>query len=333
MDAGLSGDPSRVIAFILSIADPERARRLRFPGAGVRPPALDWPGMTPASLRPRDDDALAAFVRAHPRLAVLTGAGCSAGSGIPEYRDHDGAWKSRPPVRYAEFVSCPAARRRYWGRSMVGWARVAGAAPNPLHRALARLEQGGYVRTVVTQNVDALHQRAGSRRVIDLHGRLDEVECLGCGGRIGRADVQELLVAWNRPLAAAVLEGTLLAPATRPDGDAQLEADFSGFRVPDCPTCGGLLKPAVVFFGENVPRDRVEAALRSLEEAAALLVVGSSLMVFSGFRLCLAAREMGKPIAAVNLGRTRADDLLRLKIVSDCGRALQGVVEALGLAS
>ena len=275
---------------------------------------------------------LAAFIRRHPRLLVLTGAGCSVASGIPEYRDHDGAWKSRPPVHYAEFVSSAAVRRRYWARSVLGWARVAGAAPGAVHRALARLEHAGYAGTVVTQNVDALHQRAGSRRVIDLHGRLDEVECLECGARVSRADLQKVLVSWNGPFLAELGAMTAAGPVRpRPDGDAQVEGDFSDFRVPDCPSCGGVLKPAVVFFGENVPRGRVEAALRGLAGADALLVVGSSLMVFSGFRFCLAARDLGKPVAAVNLGRTRADELLSLKLASDCGAALTEAVRALGL--
>ena len=274
---------------------------------------------------------LSSFIRRHPRLLVLTGAGCSVASGIPEYRDHDGAWKSRPPVRYADFVASPAVRRRYWARSVFGWERVAGAEPGSVHRALARLEQAGHARAVVTQNVDALHQRAGSRRVIDLHGRLDEVECLDCGARIRRADMQALLLAWNGPFLAALGAAPGATAAARPDGDVQLEADFSDFRVPDCPSCGGVLKPAVVFFGENVPRARVDATLCALAAADALLVVGSSLMVFSGFRFCVAAREVGKPVAAVNLGRTRADELLSLKVASDCGPALEQVVDALGL--
>jgi NAD-dependent SIR2 family protein deacetylase len=274
---------------------------------------------------------LAMFIRRHPRLLVLTGAGCSVASGIPEYRDHDGAWKSRPPVRYADFMASAAVRRRYWARSVFGWARVAGAEPGAVHRALARLERSGHAGTVVTQNVDALHQRAGSRRVIDLHGRLDEVECLDCGTRLRRADVQDVLISWNRSFLAALGDPGGAAPAARPDGDAQVDADFSEFRVPDCPSCGGVLKPAVVFFGENVPRSRVDAALAALAAADALLVVGSSLMVFSGFRFCLAARDLGKPVAAVNLGRTRADDLLSLKVASDCGTAFEDVIDALGL--
>jgi len=283
-----------------------------------------------------DDDAdaepaLAAFARRHRRLVVLTGAGCSVASGIPEYRDHDGTWKARAPMPYADFVGSEAARRRYWARSMFGWERVAAARPAPVHRALAALERAGRVRAVVTQNVDTLHQRAGSRRVIDLHGRLDEVECLGCGTRVGRADVQRILQSWNaswRAAAAGGGEGGL----ARPDGDVALERDFSAFRIPDCPACGGVLKPAVVFFGENVPRERVGACLQALAEADALLVVGSSLMVFSGYRLCLAARSQGKPIAAVNLGRTRADDLLTLKVVADCGKALSLLARSLAAA-
>ena len=260
---------------------------------------------------------------------VLTGAGCSVASGIPEYRDHQGSWKSRPPVRFAEFVASASVRRRYWARSLFGWERVAAAVPNSVHRALSRLEQAGRLSAVVTQNVDALHQRAGSRRVIDLHGRLDEVECLECGNRVARKDLQDVLLSWNRDFVAAARGGAASSPAARPDGDASLEGDFSAFRVPDCPACGGVLKPAVVFFGENVPRDRVQSALGALARADALLVVGSSLMVFSGYRFCLAARDLGKPMAAVNLGRTRADEMLSLKVVADCGSALAAAAEAL----
>ncbi len=267
--------------------------------------------------------ALADFIACHPGLLVLTGAGCSAASGIPEYRDHDGAWKSRPPVRYAEFVASPAARQRYWARSLAGWTRVASAAPNAAHRALAALEQRGAIRGVLTQNVDGLHQRAGTRRVIDLHGSLDSVECLDCGHRVSRGDVQTLLAAWN-PAFNTVPR----AAAARPDGDAELEQDTASFRFPDCPACGGILKPAVVFFGENVPPATVAAARAELAAAPALLVVGSSLMVFSGYRFCLAARERGIPVAAVNVGRTRADDLFALKVAADCATVLPALLDA-----
>jgi NAD-dependent SIR2 family protein deacetylase len=274
----------------------------------------------PVTLQAAGQQELLSFVRAHPRLLVLTGAGCSAASGIPEYRDHAGAWKSRPPVRHADFVESAHVRRRYWSRSMRGWPRVDAARPNAAHRALAALEDAGVVRTLATQNVDGLHQAAGSRRAIDLHGRLDEVECLECGERVLRADVQALLVAWNPSFAPRDDDGA--AAPTRPDGDAEVDADVSGLRVPDCRSCGGVLKPAVVFFGDSVPREPVARTMDALRACDALLVVGSSLMVFSGYRFCLAAREMGKPVAAVNLGRTRADDILALKVARDCGSAL-----------
>jgi NAD-dependent SIR2 family protein deacetylase len=274
---------------------------------------------------PAPSHALADFVRRHPRLLVLTGAGCSTASGIPGYRDREGAWSARAPVQYREFVESDPVRRRYWSRSLLGWPRVAAASPNAAHRALAALERAGVVRAVVTQNVDGLHQRAGSRRVVDLHGRLDEVECLDCGGRVSRRDVQAQLLAWNPHFGPDDAE----APA-RPDGDAHWEADLAGFEVPPCPSCGGVLKPAVVFFGENVPRVRVDEAMAALREADALLVVGSSLMVFSGYRFCLAARAAGQPVAAINLGRTRADDLLTLKVEADCADALSGLASAIG---
>ena len=226
-------------------------------------------------------------------------------------------------MQYREFVESGHARRRYWSRSLLGWPRVASAEPNAAHRALAALERVGLVRALVTQNVDGLHQRAGSRRVVDLHGRLDEVECLDCGGRVSRHDVQQQLLAWNKHFAGEAAFGAGL-PA-RPDGDAQWEADLSDFQVPSCSSCGGVLKPAVVFFGENVPRARVDVAMAALRQADALLVVGSSLMVFSGYRFCLAARAAGQPVAAVNLGRTRADDLLALKVEQDCCEALAGL--------
>jgi NAD-dependent SIR2 family protein deacetylase len=263
---------------------------------------------------------LARFLERHPRLLVLTGAGCSTPSGIPDYRNEDGAWKQRPPMSFAEFTGSEAARRRYWAGSLRGWPRVRDARPSGAHAALARLEGRGRVVRIVTQNVDGLHQRSGSRRVLDLHGRLDAVECLGCHAVTRRDDVQELLTAWNRGLGEH-------PAAPRADGDAAVEErSIEGFRVPDCRECGGLLKPAVVFFGENVPAARVDQAQRDLGEADALLVVGSSLMVYSGYRFVLAARALGRPVAALNLGRTRADELLDCKVVGDCARLLDAAV-------
>jgi NAD-dependent SIR2 family protein deacetylase len=266
------------------------------------------------------------FIETHPRLFVLTGAGCSTGSGIPDYRDDNGDWKLRQPVQYQDFVKSEHARKRYWARSMVGWPNFARAAPNPAHHALAVMERRGLVHQLVTQNVDTLHQRAGSRRVIDLHGRLDQVECLNCRKQYLRADIQQELNERNPGFSS-------ISAASAPDGDAHLEnIDFAGFHIPVCIRCRGILKPSVVFFGEQVPKVRVELALKKLEEAKALLVVGSSLMVFSGYRFCKAAVAQGKPIAAINFGRTRADDELTLKIGGDCGEVLQQLIGEYRLA-
>lgn len=281
--------------------------------------------MPPPAATGLAESPLLGFVQTHPRLLVLTGAGISTDSGIPDYRDADGQWKHRPPVQLRDFLGSEAVRRRYWARSLIGWPRVDGARPNAAHRALARLETAGHVHHLVTQNVDGLHQRAGSRRAIDLHGRLDAVECLECHRTLPRDAIQEALAALNPDFLDLTATGA-------PDGDARLEdVPFHRFRVPPCPGCGGLLKPRVVFFGEAIPRPRVERAMARLAEADALLVVGSSLMVFSGYRFCRAAAEQGKPIAAVNLGRTRADDLLSLKIRETCAAALVRLARDLGL--
>jgi NAD-dependent SIR2 family protein deacetylase len=260
--------------------------------------------------------ALQEFVGQHRRLFILTGAGCSTSSGIPDYRDADGRWKRMQPVTYQAFMGEEATRRRYWARSLVGWRRFRRARPNDTHRALARLEARGGSELLLTQNVDRLHQAAGSAGVIDLHGRIDQVRCMGCGRRSPRDELQDELGRLN----ADWLD---LDAAGAPDGDADLEGvDFSSFVAPSCRRCGGVLKPDVVFFGESVPRDRVEAAARRLEQADAMLIVGSSLMVYSGFRFVEMAARAGKPVAAVNLGRTRADALLTLKVEETCEAAL-----------
>lgn len=257
------------------------------------------------------------FIHRHRRLFVLTGAGCSTDSGIPDYRDAAGQWKRTPPVTFQAFMGELATRRRYWARSLLGWPRFGLADPNAVHHALAALESQGRVELLLTQNVDRLHQRAGSQQVIDLHGRLDQVRCMGCEARTARVDFQHLLLVhnpgWER-----------LQATTAPDGDADLEdVDFARFTVPDCPHCGGIWKPDVVFFGESVPRQRVEAVHRHLQQADAVLVVGSSLMVYSGFRFVQAAARAGLPVAAVNLGLTRADALLTLKVEAPCAPALE----------
>ena len=256
------------------------------------------------------------FVERHRSLFILTGAGCSTSSGIPDYRDADGQWKRMQPVTYQAFMGDEATRRRYWARGLIGWRRFRRARPNAAHRALARLEAMGRSEILLTQNVDRLHQAAGSTRVIDLHGRLDLVRCMGCQRRTPRDELQEELSRLNADWLG-------LTATDAPDGDADLEsADFSSFTIPSCRRCGGVLKPDVVFFGENVPRDRVDAAKRHLMRADAMLIVGSSLMVYSGFRFVQLAASAGKPAAAVNLGRTRADGLLEFKVEQACETAL-----------
>jgi NAD-dependent SIR2 family protein deacetylase len=255
---------------------------------------------------------------------VLTGAGCSAPSGIPDYRDRDGGWKHSAPMTLAEFTGSAAARRRYWAGSLRGWPRVRDARPNAAHESLARLERRGRVARLVTQNVDGLHQKAGSRSVVDLHGRLDRVECLACGCQVSREDVQRLLIAWNPQPAEAQPRGG--DGDVRPDGHTSVSRSLTELRVPDCPQCGGVLKPAVVFFGESVPGERVRDAFAAVAEADALLVVGSSLMVYSGYRFVRAAVERGIEVAAVNLGRTRADAELSLKVEADCAALLADLV-------
>jgi NAD-dependent SIR2 family protein deacetylase len=265
--------------------------------------------------------ALAEFIERHPRLFVLTGAGCSTDSGIPDYRDAAGEWKRAQPILIREFVENERARKRYWARSLVGFRRMRQARPNDAHRALAALERRGRIAQLVTQNVDGLHQAAGSRNVIDLHGRAQVVRCLGCERRTPREDLQAEMVRRNPAFAA-------FDALAAPDGDADLDGiAFDGFDVPACRHCSGLLKPDVVFFGENVPGDRVRQAMAALEAADAMLIVGSSLMIYSGYRFVTAMADAGKPIAAINLGRTRADDLLALKVTDRCASALSFLLE------
>lgn len=259
------------------------------------------------------------------RVLVISGAGCSTRSGISDYRDEAGGWKRPPPVQMQEFLTQEAARRRYWARSMLGWPVMARARPNPAHRALAALERIGVVAGVVTQNVDGLHQRAGHRRVLELHGALAEVVCLACGARSPRAELQRWLEAEN----AFVLR----APAAAaPDGDADVgaELDLSAFRTPSCRNCGGLVKPDVVFYGDSVPRDRVARAYALVESADVVLIAGSSLMVYSSFRFCRRAHELGIPLVAVNRGVTRADSWLACKADADCAELLPSLAAALG---
>jgi NAD-dependent SIR2 family protein deacetylase len=266
-----------------------------------------------------DIDALADLLRRHRDVLVLTGAGISIASGIPGYRDKDGVRHGRQPIQGPEFRKHEHVRRRYWARSMVGWKTMGLARPNPAHRALADLQQRGWIAPIVTQNVDGLHGSAGSDSVIELHGNIHRVVCLECQALLPRAAVQAILEEKNPDLAHI-----LATPA--PDGDAHVEPDaLEEFEPPWCPHCGGMLKPDVVFFGDSVPPPVTKQAMDRLAQCDAVLVVGSSLMVFSGYRFAKIAAGHGKPVAAINVGKTRADELLTLKVEA----AAEGALPAL----
>ena len=266
------------------------------------------------------EERLAQFFVRHQQVLVITGAGCSTPSGIGDYRDAQGEWKRAAPVQMQEFVASEAMRRRYWARSMHGWPSFEKAEPNLAHDALAELERRGAVSGLITQNVDGLHQRAGQRAVIELHGSLQWIVCLDCSRRTSRADLQRWLEAEN----SFVLEASA---SLAPDGDADLVVqDLSAFRVPNCERCGGIVKPDVVFYGDSVPRPRVDDAYSQVDAAGALLVVGSSLMVFSSYRFLKRAHERCVPMAAVNRGRTRADDWLEFKVDDNCATVLSRLV-------
>lgn len=275
---------------------------------------------------PRPDVAAVAEVCARGGVLVLSGAGISTDSGIPDYRGPTGARRHAAPMTYERFTGSPDERRRYWARSHLGWHRVAEARPNAAHRAVATLGRAGLLAGVVTQNVDGLHTAAGSPDVIDLHGRLDAVVCLQCSRRRPRLEVGLRLDAVNpgfRQAAAAASDGS------RPDGDVVLrEEAIAGFRVVDCRSCGGVLKPDVVFFGESVPRDRFRRALARLDRSRALLVLGSSLTVGSGYRFATAASRRGLDVVILTRGETRADHLATLKVDAGLGAVLPAVAAA-----
>ncbi len=269
-------------------------------------------------------DQLAQFLQRHPDALLLTGAGISTASGIPDYRDPDGVRRGNAPVQGPDFRRQEAVQRRYWARSMVGWPALARAAPNPGHLAIARLAQRRQIGGLVTQNVDGLHQQAGSTAVTELHGSIHAVVCLACRAAFPRSTIQDMLEHDNPKLL-----GTTATPA--PDGDALLEpSQLATFHVPRCPHCGGTLQPDVVFFGDGVPAARAAEAERKMREAGALLVIGSSVMVYSSFRLCRMAAETGKPVAAINLGMTRADHLLAFKTEAPAQDILPALAAMLG---
>jgi NAD-dependent SIR2 family protein deacetylase len=249
-------------------------------------------------------------------VVVLTGAGISTESGIPDYRGETGSLRTHTPMTYGDFVASESGRQRYWARSHLGWRTIARALPNDGHRAVAALQARGYLSGVITQNVDGLHQAAGARDVIELHGNLDRVICLQCGTTSARGALDRRLRASNPGFEAEVMR-------INPDGDAELPAEaVREFRLVDCTNCAGVLKPDVVFFGENVPKPRVERCYRLIDEAAAMLVLGSSLTVMSGFRFVRHAAKAGKPVLIVNQGVTRGDPYAAHRVNLPLGQAL-----------
>ncbi|MEO3783780.1 NAD-dependent protein deacetylase [Actinocorallia sp. B10E7] len=275
-------------------------------------------------MRTADETGLLADLIGDGEVVVLTGAGISTESGIPDYRGESGRARPSEPMTYQTFTGSAEARRRYWARSHLGWRHVTRAAPNHGHRAVAELERRGLVSGVITQNVDGLHQSAGSRRVIELHGALDRVICLSCGEPSSREALDGRLREANPDWDAA--------PAlVNPDGDVSLtDAETATFRIVDCLTCGGVLKPDVTFFGETVPRVRVEECYRLTEAAGTLLVLGSSLTVHSGRRFVTRAAELDIPVAIINQGPTRADAQALCRLDAPLGLTLRALLERCG---
>jgi NAD-dependent SIR2 family protein deacetylase len=259
-------------------------------------------------------------------VVILSGAGLSTESGIPDYRGETGRARRADPMTYQAFAGGAAARQRYWARSHIGWRHITGARPNAGHHAVTELERRGLLAGIITQNVDGLHQAAGAQRVVDLHGNLARVLCLGCGQRTSREELDDRLRAANPGWAARVSQ-------INPDGDAILGDDeVARFRVVDCESCGGCLKPDVVFFGENVPRARVAECYALVERAGALVVLGSSLTVMSGYRFVRHAAKLAIPVAIVNHGPTRGDAQAQLIIDAPLGPALTALAARCGPA-
>lgn len=257
-------------------------------------------------------------------VVVLSGAGLSTESGIPDYRGPSGAARSGTPMTFQTFTTDPAARRRYWARSHVGWRTIGDARPNDGHRAVARLQRAGVLHGIVTQNVDGLHQAGGAHDVVELHGNLARVVCLGCGATTARTQLERRLNEANTTFDA-------VASAVNPDGDVELDpAALEAFRVVDCADCGGVLKPDVVYFGETVPAERVSRAFEWVAGGRTLLVLGSSLTVMSGRRFVLRAAKLGVRVAIVNQGATRGDAYAGLSLDAPLGAVLPELARLVG---
>jgi NAD-dependent SIR2 family protein deacetylase len=278
--------------------------------------------MAESSKRPDSDDLqhLQDFLADKRNLVVLSGAGISVGSGIPTYRDKAGNWKRSNPIQHQDFMSRKSARQRYWLRSYSGWPAVASAVPSPSHHVIAELERRKIVKMVVTQNVDRLHQHAGSRNVIDLHGRLDEVICMCCQKVIPRHALQSKLTMLNPSFSQ---QGEIA-----PDGDAEVaENSVPCVAVPPCENCGGILKPNVVFFGDNVNKSIVQRVYDGIDDSDGMLIVGTSLKVFSGYRFCRYAAQQRKPIASINPGLSRGDELIQTIVRGDSDDVLTPILK------
>jgi NAD-dependent SIR2 family protein deacetylase len=288
----------------------------------------DAHGAAPAALPerrrgPAGPLALLADLVAAGQVLILSGAGLSTESGIPDYRGPSGLARRAAPMTYQAFTGSASGRQRYWARSHLGWRHVARAAPNSGHRAVAELQRRGLLAGIITQNVDGLHQAAGALGVIELHGSLHQVMCLRCRRRTSREEL-------SRRLRAANPGWDGQATAINPDGDAALTAgQVARFRVVDCERCGGALKPDVVFFGENVPRQRVDECYALAARASTLLVLGSSLTVMSGYRFVRRAAERAIPVAIINQGPTRGDGQAIVTIDAPLGRTLSALVSRL----
>ncbi|XP_039310095.1 NAD-dependent protein deacylase Sirt4 isoform X2 [Solenopsis invicta] len=278
------------------------------------------PKCNPASTE--DVMRLKEFVDKHHRLCVLTGAGISTESGIPDYRSAEVGLYARSnhkPILYKEFCDSKASRRRYWARNYIGWSRFSSIKPNITHKILKHLEDIGKVECIVTQNVDNLHLKAGSKKVIELHGTAFRVMCLNCDHKICRHELQRVFKTLNPSMMAT-------AQMIRPDGDVELSQEqIEGFKVPACDNCGGILKPDIVFFGDNVPHEKVQNVKANVESLDALLILGTSLSTFSAYRIVLQAVDAKKPIAIVNIGETRADKCINLKVEGRCGDVLSKI--------
>eukprot|EP01023_Acetabularia_acetabulum_P035305 TRINITY_DN33305_c0_g1_i1.p1 TRINITY_DN33305_c0_g1~~TRINITY_DN33305_c0_g1_i1.p1 ORF type:complete len:377 (-),score=53.43 TRINITY_DN33305_c0_g1_i1:228-1190(-) len=285
-------------------------------------------------------EQLIKFVRDNKSVAVLTGAGVSTESNIPDYRGPNGAYTTGfKPMTHQEFISSESKRQRYWSRSYVGWPKFSNVQPNDAHISLARLQENSWINSIMTQNVDRLHQKGGAKNVLELHGTTHEVVCLGCKDIDDREQFQKTMTKLNPQLAGLVNNlnngsrerklqidrkgEDVRMPVQRPDGDVELVDAGVGLVIPPCQNCGSLdLKPNVVFFGDSVPVEAVEAAKKAVVDNQALLVLGSSLMVYSAFRLVKLAQQLGKKIAVVNVGDTRADDIVDFKVQARVGEVL-----------